>query len=1014
MKKTLRFLLGMGIMYYAPVSGANAIKSPSWFDCAHHDALGMTSEDQQTTTITGTVRDANGVLPGVTISVKGKIAVSLSDNSGKFTITAEPTDILLFSFMGYKTLEVPLNNKAVINVEMKTDETSLQEVTVNAGYYKVKDKERTGSIAKITSKEIENQPITNFLGTMQGRMAGVNITQNNGISGSGFTIQIRGQNSIRADGNEPLYIIDGVPYSSEPIGNGISMQVMNALTSPLNNINPADVESIEVLKDADATAIYGSRGANGVVLITTKKGKKGKTRFNASFAQGTGRVANFMDLMDTPQYLAMRAEGFVNDGITGYPANAYDINGTWDQSRYTNWQEKFTGGTSKITNISASASGGSENTQFLVSTNFGSETTVFPGDFGYKKSSFRAGFNHASEDKKFKIGFSAGYNIQQNNQPGTDLTVASWTLAPNAPALYNEAGELNWEENTFDNPLALLNGKSASKTHDLVANATVSYELLPKVELRANAGYTDLNHNENTTSPSTIYNPSFGIGSESSNIFYTTTTRKSWIAEPQINWKPSFGAIDTDLLVGATFQQQENRLLGMGGYGFASNSLMANPAAASVSEVLTFDQSEYKYQSVFARANLKYKERYILNLTARRDGSSRFGPGNRFGWFGAVGVAWLFSEEAVLKDNKMVSFGKLRASYGTTGNDQIGNYKYLNTYAAGATGYETVIGLQPARLFNANFGWETNRKLELALETGFLKDRIFITAAWYRNRSSSQLVGVPLPGTTGFTEIQGNLDAVVENSGTEFTLRTINVETTNFSWTTSLNLSVAKNKLVSFPNLESSTYSTRYVIGQPLNIDKVYHYTGIDPETGLYTFEDLNGDGLITAAEDQTYTRDLNPSYFGGIQNQLRYKNWQLDFLFQFVKQDNYNVPASIGVPGTMINQPTMVLPHWQKAGDTGPYQIYTSGANANAVQALYNYAASDAAISDASYVRLKNLSVSYSLPQQWTGTSRCRLSLEAQNLFTITPYDGPDPEFSGIGKLPPLRIITAGIEFNF
>ena len=312
------------------------------------------------------------------------------------------------------------------------------------------------------------------------------------------------------------------------------------------------------------------------------------------------------------------------------------------------------------------------------------------------------------------------------------------------------------------------------------------------------------------------------------------------------------------------------------------------------------------------------------------------------------------------------------------------------------------------------FGWETNKKLEVALETGFLKERIFLTAAWYRNRSSDQLVGIPLPGTTGFTEIQSNLNALVENCGVELTLHTVNVKTTGFNWSTTINFSASKNKLRSFPNLESSTYSNSYVIGQPLNIVKVYHYTGIDPATGIYTFEDVNGDGILTEPADKQTVKDLNPAYFGGIQNTLRFQRWQFDFLFNFVKQQNYNVPRTMGVAGTMNNQSIAIVDRWQSPGDIASSQIYTSGANGTAENALYNYAASDAGITDASYIKLKNVSISYEFPERWLKNVNCKATVEAQNVFTITGYKGADPEFAGYGFLPPLRIITIGLQLNF
>ena len=980
-----------------------------------HDFLRQGLVVNQQHQVQGTVTDGNNALPGVNISVKNKPTVfTVSDFNGKYELSASPQDTLVFSYVGFRTETAAVQGRTTIHIVLQPDATTLREVKINAGYYSVKESERTGSIARITAKDIETQPVTNVLAAMQGRMAGVNIIQQTGTAGGGFTIQIRGQNSVRREGNSPLYIIDGVPYSSEEIGNGMSMSVMSMNTNPLNNINPTDIESLEVLKDADATAIYGSRGANGVVLITTKKGRKGKTHFSASVAQGAGSVPHFMKMMNTEQYLAMRAEAFANDGITEYPESAYDINGAWDQHRYTDWQKELMGGTSKITNINGSVSGGSEQTQFMVSGTYGRETTVLPGDFGYNRVNVRASINHASADQRFKMSFTSGYGIQDNDQPSTDLTTEAWRLAPNAPALYDAEGNLNWENNTFENPLRYLQGLSKSKTYDLVANTTVSYTLLDNIEIKSSFGYTDLNHHESSTFPSAMYNPSLEIGSETSRIFYTDTKRNSWIIEPQLNWKPTVGAVKTDLLIGSTFQCQNNTSLSVQSSGFSSNSMIYNPAAATNTSILSFDESMYKYQSFFGRANFNMEERYIINLTGRRDGSSRFGASNRFGWFGAVGAAWIFSREKGLQDNAVLSFGKLRGSYGTTGNDQIGNYRFLNTYTPSNANYDGVAGLAPSRLYNANFGWETNKKLEIALETGFLKDRIFLTTAWYRNESSNLLVGIPLPGTTGFTEIQSNLTASVENSGVEITLQTLNVKTAAFNWNTAMNFSVSKNRLRSFPNLESSTYSNSYVIGQPLNIVKVYHYTGIDPAAGIYTFEDVNGDGVLTEPEDKQSVKDLNPAYFGGIQNTLRFQRWQLDFLFNFVKQQNYNVPRTLGVAGTMNNQSTAIADRWQSPGDTASSQIYTSGANGAAENALYQYAASDAGITDASFVKLKNVSISYEFPERWLKNVNCKASVEGQNVFTITNYKGADPEFAGYGFLPPLRIITAGLQFNF
>lgn len=968
--------------------------------CLIFSALPLAIQAQsQPNKVTGTVSDNSGFLPGVSITIKNSQIATISNGNGGYTINAKPTDTLMFSFIGYKTQFIAVNNQTKINVTLQEDATQLQEVKVNAGYYSVKEKECTGSIAKVSSKDIEKQPVTNVLAVMQGRMAGVEVTQDSGAPGGAFQIKIRGQNSLRADGNQPLYIIDGVPFSSETIGSINTSGMMPTMTSPLNSINPSDIESIEILKDADATAIYGSRGANGVVLITTKKGKSGKTVFSVNASTGVASITKKLDLMNTQEYLAMRAQAFANDGITTYPDYAYDINGNWSQDRYTDWQEELIGGTAEITNLQASVSGGSKNTQYLLSGNTRSETTVYPKVFKYKKSAAHFSMNHAADDNRFKLNFSANYTAQNNNQPATDLTTVSRTLAPNAPALYDANGNLNWENSTWDNPLALLESEFLSKIKDFNANTVLSYNVLSNLQLKTSLGYTDLRSNESNTQPSTMYNPAYGLGSEISGISNNITSRTSWIAEPQINWNCNLRKAKIETLLGTTFQSQTTNRLFQSGFGFSSNSLIYDLASANLKTIDLSDETVYKYQAVFARINYNYDGRYIINVTSRRDGSSRFGPGKQFANFGAVGAAWVFSEEKFLQGNNILSFGKLRASYGTTGNDQIGDYQFLDTYVSSGNTYNGTIGLQPVRLFNPEFGWETNKKFEVALETGFFQDRIFLTSAYYNNRSTNQLVGIPLPGTTGFQTLQGNLDATVQNTGVEFTLSSKNIVGNNFSWTTNFNISFNRNKLLSYPGLETSSYANTYVVGQSVNIVKLYHYTGFNPLTNLYEFEDVNNDGQITSLADRQTVANLSPKYFGGVQNNFRYKNMQLDFLFHFVKQESFGYMP--GVPGTAVNQLSEV---------SNQQLPFTSGANGAVISAYYRYGLSDAALQDASFVRLKNVSLTYDIPLK-AKSLKCQLYFQGQNLLTFTSYNSGDPEFKFSGYLPPLRVFTTGVK---
>lgn len=961
--------------------------------------------------ISGTVTDQNGPIPGVTVLIKGKANGTLTDQNGQFSLLADSEDVLLFSYLGYQTVEVNVGSQTEFTIVLTEDTTQLKEVIVNAGYYSVKDKERTGSISRVTATEIEQQPVTNVLATMQGRMAGVNIVQETGMPGGGFAIQIRGINSLRTDGNAPLYVIDGVPYSSETVGSFFTSSIYPTTTSPLNSINPNAIASIEVLKDADATAIYGSRGANGVVLITTKKGQQGKTTFQLRSQLGIGQVTRFMELMNTPQYLALRQQAFANDGITEYPEWAYDVNGVWDMNRYTNWQKELLGKTAIIQQYDSSVSGGSPQTQFVFGGNYTTQTTVFPGDFTYQKGGAYLNLNHRSVDDRFTMTFSGNYISQRNFQPATDLTIDSRRLSPNAPALYDEQGNLNWENNTWINPLASLNGEFRFHTNDFIGNTVLSYQLLPSLTLKSSLGYTQTHHLESRTAPSTLYNPAFGLGPAFSALFLTHSQRNSWIVEPQLQFKRAIGNGVFEALLGSTFQQQHSSRMTQYGIGFSSNALLYNLSAATLKEVVASDETDYHYQAFFGRLHYQWKDKYFLNLTGRRDGSSRFGTANQFAYFGALGAAWIFSKETFLPQDSWFSFGKLRLSYGTSGNDQIGDYQYLDTYSSTGVLYDGLVGLQPSRLFNPNFSWETNRKFETALELGFFDDRLFLTGAYFLNRSTNQLVGLPLPGTTGFTSLQSNLDATVENSGFEFTLRATPYQSDHFSWTTQFNLSILRNRLVSFPGLEDSVFREQYRIGEPLSIQLAYQYQGVDPQTGLYQFQDVNGDGQITFPDDRQTVVDLTPTYFGGIQNQVQYKRLTLDFLFQFVKQRRASF--TLGPGGGFNNQPVGLVDSWQSSGDSSTFQMATAGFNEQAVLAHFLYESSTGAFEDASFVRLKNLSLTYDLPLS-SKKVNCQLSLQGQNLLTFSPYRGGDPEFTGLGFLPPLRIISTGVQFTF
>ncbi len=969
--------------------------------------------------ITGKVTDEDGVpLPDVAVRIAGTNLGVATNFDGEYTLIVPSREsVLVFSSIGFATKEIRVNGQTVIDVTMQEAVSQLDEVILNAGYYNVTERTKTGSIAKVEAKTIAQQPVLNPVAALPGRIAGVQIVQEGGVPGSGFTVRIRGQNSINS-GNEPFYVIDGIPYDSQTLSDrNVSGGIFNnGNASPLSFIDPSNIESIEVLKDADATAIYGSRGANGVVLITTKKGKEGKTSFSFGVNSGLANTSKSLDLLNTEQYLEVRREAFANDGFDPVPEAFepfFPDLFAWDPNRSTDWQEELIGGTAFTQNYRATVSGGNKTTQFLLGGSYLTETSIFPGDFKYGRGTVNANINHTSSDGRFKILFSANYSTETNDLPRSGLSNAAVRLSPNAPTLLDSEGNINFENGTFgDNPLTLLERKYQSKSSALLANAVLSYQILPNLEIKANLGQSSTDLEDFRTDPSSANDPSLGIGPEGSLITVNSGKRRSWIIEPQITWEHHISKGKLQVLAGSTFQKQTDEQLLLIGLGFTSDALIENLSAASRQFIRNDDQREYKYNAVFGRINYNWEDRYILNLTARRDGSSRFGPGRQFGNFGAIGAAWLFSNENFLKDSSFLSFGKLRGSYGTSGNDQIGDYQFLDTYRVAGVTYDGIEGLETSRLFNPDFSWETNRKLELALELGLFNNRVLMNGSYFHNISTNQLTGIPLAATTGFRSIQSNLEAKVRNTGFELEINTINIQNENFQWTSSFNVTLPRNELVEFPRLEESTFANQFVVGEPLNIRRLYNNLGVNPETGLYEFEDFNDDGMITSPEDRQITEDLTPEYFGGLSNNITYKNWKLDVFFQFTKQKALDFLTAF-FPGSGGNFPVELLNRWQEPGDEADFQRYTAGFDPDASRAFGFNTLSNNSVVDASFIRLKNVSLGYTLPKSILKGTQCELYLQGQNLFTITDFIGPDPEQIS-SFLPILRRYNFGVNLIF
>jgi TonB-linked SusC/RagA family outer membrane protein len=988
-------------------------------------------EPMADTTITGVVRDGvtGEPIQHASVTVKGTRIGTTTNASGRFSLQLRSLNrnyILVISSVGYGGRQIAVDGNRSFEITMQKNEAKLDEIVV-VGYGTTSKRNLTGTVGSITAEEIGKQPIGNPLAALPGRIAGALVQQNNGWMGSAIQIQIRGTNTL-SSGAIPLYIIDGVPFTNFNGGspatdnlNAFGTSGASGGISPFNSINPADIERIDILKDADATAIYGSRGANGVVLITTKKGKAGKTKLDVNINTGTSELARYIPMLNLQQYLQLRREAFKNDGVTPTAANAPDLL-VWDTTKSTDWQKTLLGGTGRILDAQATLSGGEGRTRFLFNAAYRRETSVFPGDNTGKRFSTRLHVDHNSADNKFNASLGVSYS-NDNTQIMTADISSAYNLPPNLP-LYDANGKLFWNNN-FTNPLANLLRRYKGITTNLIGNAVLRYTLLPGLNLKMNLGYAVNDLDQNTYTPASSQNPA---NNPVSSAQFTTNKAQNWIVEPTAEYTFNLGGGKLAVLAGGSWQHNTSNGQFLSGSNYSNEALLGTLSAAGTVTVSYNNIVEYKYAAAFGRINYDYKGKYIINITGRRDGSSRFGPNNRFGNFGAVGASWIFTEEDFAKNNlNFLSFGKLRASFGTTGNDQISNYLHLPLYTA-TTIYLGNPTIYPQTLPNANVQWETTRKLEFALELGFLKDRILLTANYYRNRSSNLISFIRVPTQSGYNSQTANLPALVQNSGLELELNTTNINSKYFRWTTTFNITLPKNKLIDFPGLANTFSASSYVIGQPINFTRAYHFLGVDPATGRALYEDIDKDGSVTFANDRI-VMPIGTPYYGGMGNTFTYKNWQFDIFFQF--NHRFGATSILSTPvGSLRNQNTSVLDRWKQAGDVTHLPGASTTAGAPIATSWGNYTSSDAVWGDASYLKLRSAALSYNLPANWIKRIRMnnlRAFVQGQNLFiwaknkyiydTETQITG-GPSGLGTGTLgqvlPPLRTIVFGINCSF
>ncbi|WP_214228828.1 SusC/RagA family TonB-linked outer membrane protein [Pedobacter sp. B4-66] len=955
-------------------------------------------------------------LVGVTIKIKNSNIITTTNTNGTFNlISSIKQGVLQFSFLGYKTSEINFTgNTPNLMVSLEEDQNDLNEVVV-IGYGQTTKKLNTGSVSSISAKEIEHQPVTNVLSALSGRMPGVFVQTTNGLPGGNINIQIRGKGSIGA-GTTPLYIIDGVPYDGAaplPVNDFTVVNNIAGASSPLNNLNPADIASVTVLKDADATAIYGSRGANGVILIQTKQAKAGDTKIEVNIEQGISKISNRPDLLKLKDYLALRREAFANDNLlpSSDPLSvnyAPDLT-VWSQNQDTDWVDYLFGNTASSRDLQARIAGGKGNTTFSVNGNYRNEDTVLPGENNYTRGGLSFQLQHRSENNKLSVSISSQLTHQYNDL--SNLTnSASYLLVPNY-SLYLADGTFNWYAGT--NPAAEIYARSKTNADNTITSLNLSYNILPELNIKIDGGHTSTTYNQQLIFPNRALAPG--------NINYAqygNNSLQSIIFEPQVNYQLTFNKARLSFLAGATFQKRTNDLLQIQASNFKLESLMENLSSAGTIDYRSTNYTQYKYASLFGRLTYNLDDSYILNGTIRRDGSSRFGPGNRYGSFGAVGATWIFSNMGFVKNNLgFLSYGKLRASYGTTGNDQIGDYQYLSTYSSlGSNIYHDVATMQPSRISNDNFHWETTRKTDLALELGFLKNRITLSADYYISKSKDQLVYYNIPQITGFSSYQANLPAVIRNSGWELAAMADILKKQDLSWTSSFNITFPKNKLQSFKDFKNSGYDAEYELGYDITRIYGYQFLGNDPVTGKPQYAGENGEAAESPYFNFTLGK-LTPDYYGGFSNTFNYKNIELNVFAQFVKQ----VTRGHGLytyPGTgAINNYNIVKNRWS------PDRRDASFPKASTIAYDVYYPSSSLNVFNTSYLRLKNVSVSYVLSEKLTENIKVkniRIYLQGQNLWTLWDKGTAvlDPESGALSSgaarnLPPLKSFVFGLQLT-
>jgi TonB-linked SusC/RagA family outer membrane protein len=972
----------------------------------------------QDRTVSGKVTDADTgeTLPGVNVLLKGTGTGVNTDLDGNYKISV-PSDggTLVFSFIGMQKMESAIGARSIIDVQLVTDVRQLSEVIVT-GYSQTSQKKLVASVSTVSGDKINDIPMPDLNQIMQGRAAGVYTTAPSGQPGAAQNIRIRGNGSISA-GRGPLYVIDGVIMASG------DFTTTAATNDVMSNINPNDIASLTILKDAAATSLYGSRGSNGVVLIETKQGKVGSSKITAraSFGVTTPLLGNF-EMMNGEQNLAYERTLLANSGIDQATIDA--VRGPENLENTTDWVDAaFRVGETQ--NYDIQASGGTEDTRFFISGSVFSQTgTLIESDF--ERYSLRSNISHNLNDKlEVVLNLNVSYTSQLNAVAGNRFAsplLGAFSTTPLQGAFDPETGDLltgleaDWLGFTGDNFLysAPLNPVTNNNLRGITKFA-LNYNILDNLRLSQVINADLINIRESSFQDPTT-NDGFGNSGEISEDFNQNLLLTS---QTKINGDWTFADKHNVGALGVfEFQKGAQENFTSYGIGLASGKLKTLNSAATPQGVSGF-KTEYSFVSYIGQVSYNYDSKYFVTGSIRRDGSSRFGANNRFANFWSVGASYRIIDESFMDGISFLSELKVRGSYGTAGNADIANFGSLGLYGFGVA-YGNQPGSSPSQISNPDLTWEESASANIGLDLGFFNDRILVIADYYDKRSTNLLLNVPISRTSGFNTALRNVGEI-QNKGFELAINSVNVEG-DFTWTTAFNISRNVNEVLALNNDEDIINGNQIIrVGLPIRTWNLPRWAGVNPANGQPLW--LTEDGGVTsnyALANREVTGDAQPTFFGGLDNTFSYKGLSLSTFFTFVAgNDVYNSSRrfieSDGQRYGWNHLARVGSDFWQQPGDVvdlpQPLLGGNNNSNANSTRFLEN----------GSFLRLRNVTISYSLPQQFVskiGLAGIKVFAQGQNLLTVTDYSGFDPEMDESGseffRYPVGQVLTGGIEVNF